>query len=187
MSMQTNEADNVSGHMTGPGTHVGQTWMLEVFVGSAMLCSVAKQYGLNNSLAVDKVQKAGARASVIQLDLTHEVDCSLIDAWLSSGMLLWIHLAPVCGPASVTAQMLEGRELHRVRLANKLFEFACSFIKASNLGILVTENRKNSYFWSTLYFLSLWLNFTAQMFKSCWVVQVISGQGLWQMLQRFRS
>ena len=74
--------------------------MLEIFAGSAILSSIAKQYGMQGSLAVDKVQKPGARASVIRLDLTREVDCALVDKWLESDMLLWIHLAPVCGTAS---------------------------------------------------------------------------------------
>ena len=41
--------------------------MLEVFAGAGILCSVAKQYGLYNSIAVDKVQKPGARCSIIRL------------------------------------------------------------------------------------------------------------------------
>lgn len=153
--------------------------MLEIFAGSAILCSIAKQYGMQSSLAVDKLQKPGARSSIIKLDLTRDVDRSVLDKWLDSDMLLWIHLAPVCGTASRAREIrvlptdprplrsrehpdglpdLSGSELCRVRIANQLFDFACEvFLKASRKGILVTmENPSNSYFWSTTFFLSLW-------------------------------
>ena len=156
--------------------------MLEIFAGSAILSSIAKQYGMQGSLAVDKVQKPGARASVIRLDLTREVDCALVDKWLESDMLLWIHLAPVCGTASRARDIqcspndpkplrscerpdglphLEGSDLRRVEIANKLFEFACRILaKATQRGILATiENPKNSHFWNTTFFLSLWKQF----------------------------
>ena len=82
------------------GTSVGQVWTLEIFAGSAVLCSVAKQQGMTNSIAVDKVQKRGARSSITRLDLTREVDRTVLDSWLDSNLLFWVHLAPVCGTAS---------------------------------------------------------------------------------------
>lgn len=111
--------------------------------------------------------------------LTREVDSSLIDAWLESSMLVWIHLAPVCGTASRARDIqvlatdpkplrscehpdglpsLSGSDLRRVTLANKLYEFACAlFEKATLRGILVTlENHRNSHFWSTSWFIALW-------------------------------
>ena len=153
--------------------------MLELFAGSAVLCSVAKQQGLYNSIAVDKTQKHGCFSSIIRLDLTREADSSLVDAWLDSGLLIWVHLAPVCGTASRARDIqvsandppplrsnehpngfpdLAGRDLLRVNIANKLFSFACRiFAEATKRGILATmENPKNSYFWCTTYFLQLW-------------------------------
>ena len=147
-----------------------------------MLCSTAKQQGLQNSIAIDKLQKQGARTSIIRLDLTREADCSLVDGWLDSPLLVWAHLAPVCGTASRARDIrvlptdpaplrscehpdglpnLDGRDLLRVRLANKLFDFACKvFAKATERGILVTmENPKNSYFWSTNFFVHLQASF----------------------------
>ena len=134
---------------------------------------------LQSSLAVDKVQKPGARSSVIKLDLTRDVDRSVLDKWLDSDMLLWIHLAPVCGTASRAREIrllptdprplrsrehpdglpnLAGSELCRVQIANQLVDFACElFQKATRKDILVTmENPSNSYFWSTSFFISLW-------------------------------
>ena len=153
--------------------------MLEVFAGSAVLCSVAKQQGLYGSIAVDKVQKRGSRASIIRLDLTRDVDCHLLESWLSSDLLLWVHLAPVCGTASRAREIrihpsdpkplhssdypdglpnLDGRDELRVQIANRLFQVACMiFDKASQRGIFVAmENPKNSHFWGTSFFEALW-------------------------------
>ena len=130
-------------------------------------------------MAVDKVQKQGARASVTRLDLTRDVDFALIESWLSSDLLSWLHLAPVCGTASKARDIqvrpndpkpLRSREHPdglpgldrsddlRVQIANKLFERACLlFAKATQLGILVTmENPRNSCFWSTSFLIALW-------------------------------
>ena len=74
--------------------------MIEVFAGAAVLCSVAKQFGLKNSIAVDKVRKRSARSTIYQLDLLQERDKRLLEQWMLSGLLLWVHLAPVCGTAS---------------------------------------------------------------------------------------
>ena len=156
--------------------------MLEVFAGSAILCSIAKQLGMQGSLAVDKVQKKGARASVIRLDLTRSVDCMLLDQWLESDLLIWVHIAPVCGTASRAREIqrhpsdpkplrsgdypdglpgLQGSELCRVRIANHLFQYAFDlFAKATKKGIFVTmENPRNSYMWSTSFFIALWKDF----------------------------
>ena len=73
--------------------------MIEVFAGAAVLCSVAKQFGLKNSIAVDKVRKRNARSTIYQLDLLQR-DRQLHEQWMLSGLLLWVHLAPVCGTAS---------------------------------------------------------------------------------------
>lgn len=146
--------------------------MIEVFAGTAVLCSIAKQYGLVSSLAIDKVKKRGARSTIFQLDLTCEKDQSLLEQWMQSPLLLWVHLAPVCGTASRARNIrrfhndpkplrsdsapegLEGldkRDQQRVNLANSLFAFACRiFYLAASKGVLVTmENPSNSFFWLT--------------------------------------
>ncbi len=55
---------------------------------------------MRNSIAVDKVKKRNARSTIYQLDLLMEPDCQLLEQWMHSGLLLWLHLAPVCGTAS---------------------------------------------------------------------------------------
>ena len=146
--------------------------MIEIFAGAAVLCSVAKQLGMKNSIAVDKIKKQNARSTIYQLDLLSSRDRQLLEQWMLSGLLLWIHLAPVCGTANRARDIrrfhndpkplrsedwpeglpgLTPKELERVSLANRLFEAACDFFLLACLtGVLVTmENPKNSYFWWT--------------------------------------
>jgi len=122
--------------------------MIEIFAGAAVLCSVAKQLGMKNSIAVDKIKKQNARSTIYQLDLLSSRHRQLLEQWMLSGLLLWIHLAPVCGTASRargirrfhndpkplrSEDLPEGlpgltpKELERVSLANRLFEAACDF------------------------------------------------------------
>ena len=146
--------------------------MIEVFAGTAVLCSIAKQFGLVSSLAIDKVKKRGARSTIFQLDLTCQKDQALLEQWMQSPLLLWVHLAPVCGTASRARDIrrfhndpqplrsdlqpegldgLNDRDKERVSLANILFAFSCRvFLLAASLGVMVTmENPSNSYFWLT--------------------------------------
>ena len=146
--------------------------MIEIFAGAAVLCSVAKQLGMKNSIAVDKVKKQNARSTVYQLNLLSLRDRQLLEQWMHSDLLLWIHLAPVCGTASRARDIrgfdddpkplrspqwpedlpdLAPKDQERVSLANRLFEAACDFfLLACSRGVLVTmENPKNSYFWYT--------------------------------------
>ena len=71
--------------------------MIEIFCGAGALCATAKVFGMESSLAVDKVKKVGARCAVYTLDLTLERDQKLLESWLDSPLLAWIHIAPVCG------------------------------------------------------------------------------------------
>ncbi len=101
---------------------------------------MAKQFGLKNSIAVDKVKKRNARSTIYQLDLLGERDCQLLEQWMQSGLLLWLHLAPVCGTASRARDIrrfdndpqplrssawpeglrnLHSKDLERVTLANR--------------------------------------------------------------------
>lgn len=74
--------------------------MIEVFAGSAVLCSVTKQAGLSASIAIEKVKQKTSRSTIFQLDLLNSKDRDLLYQWMQSPMLLWVHLAPVCGTAS---------------------------------------------------------------------------------------
>ena len=38
--------------------------MIEVFSGTATLCAVSKSYGMESSMAPDKVRKRGAKATI---------------------------------------------------------------------------------------------------------------------------
>ena len=58
--------------------------MIEIFNGTATLCSVAKQCGLNSSLALDKVRKKGARATIFVFDILNPKDKELLYHWLES-------------------------------------------------------------------------------------------------------
>ena len=91
------------------GLHIEQLFMIEVFAGGAVLTSVAKQYGLGG-IAVDKVRKQNSRSTIYQLDLMQAADRELLEEWLSSPLLLWVHFAPVCGTAS------RAREISRPEL-----------------------------------------------------------------------
>ena len=152
--------------------------MIEVFAGGAVLCSVAKSCGLNSSIAIDKIKKPNARPTILQLNLLLAEDRTLLETWLESPLLAWVHLAPVCGTASRAQNLqkgpadpqplrsldypeglpsLNGDELIRVGLANDLYEYSCFlFLRAAVLGVLVTlENPSNSYFWFTIWLRSL--------------------------------
>ena len=145
--------------------------MIEVFAGGAVLTSVAKQFGLNG-IAIDKVKKTNARSTIFQLDLMQQSDRELLEQWLMSPLLLWVHFAPVCGTASRAREIpragvsnlprplrsfdfplglpdLEGDELKRVEIANSLFQYTCNlFSWCVRRNILATvENPRGSYFW----------------------------------------
>ena len=152
--------------------------MIELFAGSATLCSIAKQWGLRESLAVAKSRKKSARCSIHTLDLLQPSDRALLEEWMRSDLLAWIHLAPACSTATrpraawrgsneprplrnddypLGLPTLSGSEATRVALANELFQYSCEvFRSAAARGILVTlENPRNSYFWQTPYFLGV--------------------------------
>ena len=74
--------------------------MLEVFAGMAVLCATSKAAGLANSIAVDKIRKRSARSSFFQLDLLVHQDRVLLEQWMQSPLLIWIHLALVFGTAN---------------------------------------------------------------------------------------
>ena len=118
--------------------------MIEVFSGTATLCSVAKQFGLDGSLALDKMRKKGAKATIFVFDILDPKDQELLYHWLESDLVAWVHIAPVCGTCSRARQIRNGgprplrsdtypmglpdltsEERQRVDLANKMYVESC--------------------------------------------------------------
>ena len=150
--------------------------MIEIFSGTATLTSVAKQFGMKSSMALDKVRKKGARATIYVFDLLNPKDRELLYHWLDSDLVAWVHLAPVCGTCSRARQIKNGgppplrteehpmglptlneAQQERVNLANAMYLEACKiFDHCIARGILVTlENPTRSLFWLTSYFVLL--------------------------------
>ena len=150
--------------------------MIEVFSGTATLTSVAKQFGMKSSMALDKVRKKGARATIYVFDLLDPKDRELLYHWMESGLLVWVHLAPVCGTCSRARQIknggppplrseehpmglpgLDANQQLRVDLANAMYVESCKiFSHCVAKGILATlENPKRSLFWLTAPFVQL--------------------------------
>ena len=157
--------------------------MVEIFAGIAILCATAKQAGMSSSLetlAVDKLKKKACRSTIpqLQLNLCNRHHQALLEQWLQSPLIAWIHLAPVCGTASRAREIrrfdgdpkplrsnekpeeldfLTPVDAERVRIANELFAYACKlFHLACSRGILATmENPRSSYFWITKWVIEL--------------------------------
>ena len=79
---------------------LNQCFMIEIFSGTATLCSVARQCGMNGSLALDEVRKKGARSTIFAFDILNPKDRELLYHWLDLPLLVWVHLTPVCGTCS---------------------------------------------------------------------------------------
>ena len=152
--------------------------MIEVFSGTATLCSVAKQFGLDGSLALDKMRKKGAKATIFVFDILDPKDQELLYHWLESDLVAWVHIAPVCGTCSRARQIRNGgprplrsdtypmglpdltsEERQRVNLANKMYVESCKlFQHCDSRRILVTmDNPSSSLFCLTEPFLLLQL------------------------------
>ena len=118
--------------------------MIEIFSGTATLCSVAKQYGMLNSLALDKIKKRGSKTTIFVFDITKSENRELLFHWLESPLVSWVHMAPVCGTCSRAREIDNGgppplrsdafpmglptlgpEEQRRVAKANKLYFYAC--------------------------------------------------------------
>lgn len=150
--------------------------MIEVFSGTATLCSVSKFYGMENSIALDKIKKKGSRAIVFVLDLLKTSDRELLYRWLDSPLVCWAHFAPGCGTCSRAREIdnggppplrseqrpmglphLSDDDWRRVSVANDLYHHTCIlFEHCRNLGLLATmENPSRSLFWLTDPFVKL--------------------------------
>ena len=106
------------------------------------------------------MRKRGARSTIFVFDILNPKDRALLYHWLESLLLVWVHMAPVCGTCSRARQInnggpraLRSDELpmgiaglkHRVELANMQ-----NFWPLLPQGILVTlENPSRSLFWET--------------------------------------
>ena len=109
-------------------------------------------------------------------DILNPKDRALLYHWLESPLLVWVHMAPVCGTCSRARQIRNGgpralrsdqfpmglptltaAERHRIELANSMYWETCKlFGHCVSLGILVTlENPSRSLFWLTEPFLQL--------------------------------
>jgi hypothetical protein len=82
--------------------------MIELYSGTATLCSVAKQSGMSASLALDKARKRGARSTIFVFDILDPKDRALLYHWLESPLVVWLHMAPVCGTCSRARQIKNG-------------------------------------------------------------------------------
>lgn len=132
--------------------------MIELYSGTATLCSVAKQYGMSGSLALGKMRKRGAHSTIFVFDILNPKDRALLYHWLESPLLAWVHMAQVCGTCSKARQIKNGgpralgsddfpmglpdltaAEKQRVELANSMYWETCRlFGHCASQGILVT-------------------------------------------------
>lgn len=155
----------------------------------------AKQAGLASSIAADKLRKKGCRSTSLQLDLGNKQHQSLLERWLQSSLLVWVHLAPVCGTPQLLRSNSEPKglsELHekdacRVCIANELFAYSCRIFEMAcpeEFGLrwrtrdMVTSGSQSGFWLSWLQgiffflrgFSSLhaWRN-QRQVDKDCWI------------------
>ena len=150
--------------------------MIEIFSGTATLCSVAKQFGMLNSLALDKIRKRGSKTTIFAFDITKPDNVELLMHWLESPLVCWVHMAPVCGTCSRAREIDNGgppplrsdefpmglpdlstEARCRVEKANALYVSACEIFEVCHAkGVLVTmENPSSSIFWLTDPFIAL--------------------------------
>ena len=104
---------------------LNQCFMIELYSGTATLCSVAKQYGMSGSLALGKMRKRGAHSTIFVFDILNPTDRALL--YLGSDD------CPM-GLPDLTAA-----EKQRVELANSMYWETCRlFGHCASQGILVT-------------------------------------------------
>ena len=106
-----------------------------------------------------------AEQQFLRLDLTLHSNQCLLDQWITSPLLVWVHLAPVCGTASRAPdiRLFEGdpqplrsnefpeglpslshADAERVRPANLLFECACKLYSPLQLPWHYCDDGKSS-------------------------------------------
>ena len=144
---------------------------IEVFAGTARLCTAVRRHGLPMSFAVDKFVPKHATCTVLCIDLLSENGASLLWQALQDPSVVALHLAPPCNtatrarerpipggprPLRSTSQpdgldFLSLREQQQVAEANRLYHLTFQVFKFCHAaGILVScENPGRSHFWAT--------------------------------------
>ena len=144
---------------------------IEVFVGTARLCTAVRKHGLPMSFAVDKFVPKHATCTVLCIDLLSPNGASLLWQALQDPSVVALHLAPPCNtatrarerpipggprPLRSTAQPdgldgLSSYEQQRVAEANRLYHLSHQIFQFCHAtGILVScENPGRSHFRAT--------------------------------------
>ena len=144
---------------------------VEVFAGTARLCTAVRRHGLPMSFAIDKFVPKHATCTVLCLDLLSKNGVSLLWQVLRDPSVIALHLAPPCntatrarerpipgGPRPLRSTLqpdgldsLSSREQQQVDEANHLYQIASQiFTYCHAAGILVScENPGRSHFWAT--------------------------------------
>ena len=63
---------------------------------------------MDSSMALDKIRKKGAKATIYVFDILDPKDRELLYHWVASPLVSWVHLAPVCGTCSRARQIKNG-------------------------------------------------------------------------------
>ena len=66
--------------------------MIELYSGTATLCSVAKQFGMQGSLALDKMRKRARDLQFLCLTSSILRIGLCLYHWLKSPLLVWLHM-----------------------------------------------------------------------------------------------
>ena len=144
---------------------------LEVFAGTARLCTAVRKHGLPMSFAVDKFVPKHATCTFLCIDLLSANGEALLWQTLQDPSVVAMHLAPPCNtatrarerpipggprPLRSTAQpdgldTLSLHEQRQVAEANHLYRLAFQLFKfCHQTGVLVScENPGRSHFWAT--------------------------------------
>lgn len=161
-------------HVSLHGRDLKDLVVLELCCGTAGVTASFRKAGMTGCIAIDKIKNRNAKSSIIQLDLTCEADQKLVREWIMHDSVVGVFWAPPCGTASAARQIdlpdepnapkplrsvlepdgfdfLEGADLERVSLANKLYSFCAETIDlCHSLGkLIMVENPRNSLFWLT--------------------------------------
>ena len=152
--------------------------VIEIFAGTGNLSAAIRRIGMR-SVAIDK-SGARTKGPLTVLDLTDESNVKLLKEYIYQERynIELVHVAPPCGTCSAARKIvrqdlldqgfelprplrdeehpmglpdLAGLDLHKVRLANQLYEATYDLIKfCLSLGIRTSlENPTNSLFWKT--------------------------------------
>lgn len=150
--------------------------IIEMFCGTSRVTACLKAIRLSDSFGVDHV-KSKAISTMKVADLSTKVGQELFLEWLDSPLVKGAFIAPPCGTCSLVrciklrdekGRLIPGpvplrsqsfpeglanlsrKNLIRVSLANKLYDFVGKVVKlALKKGLIVVENPRSSLFWAT--------------------------------------